>query len=289
MDFQKDFDFLNFIESKREKQSKVNSKIRKKKKKKKSGKTSQEKEEKKSEAKTQIISKPIQNYDFPAELSQSFIKKSKKQANVPKLYMGIDQNQEEKVRKKYQKLLAQRSIEDRFFDKMTPYESEEFRTHHLTNQVFQFPPEFRRLSFSPEQNNRIPQTMGSNQFSTRRYLDFEDPEIHQPIYLNKFNQETRVPDELEIIGVNRRRRKKKMVTTYKQDKFRANQKSIQRVGIDLSEFVKDARRDRVYVLRRRVDDSFEDGADGHFSNNFRAISVDEDANFDSKSTTYMNK
>lgn len=116
--------------------------------------------------------------------------------------------------------------------------------------------------------------MGSNQYSSRRYLDFDDPEIHRPIYLNRFNTEIRVSREEEMIRNEKRRRRKKLVTSYRQDKFRANQHSIRKVGIDLSEFVKDARRERVYVLKGAVHDS-QDEDEPNFEN-IQAISVDED-------------
>lgn len=119
--------------------------------------------------------------------------------------------------------------------------------------------------------------MGSNQYSSRRYLDFDDPEIHRPIYLNKFNMEVRVSREEELLRNEKRRRRKKLVTSYKQDKFRANQQSIRKVGIDLSEFVKDTRRDRVYVLKGGIHDSHDD--EPNFDN-IQAISVDEEDSSD---------
>ena len=118
--------------------------------------------------------------------------------------------------------------------------------------------------------------MGSNQFSSRRYLDYEDPEIHEPIYLNKFNREVRDPVTEALSNVFEKQKPQKLVTSYRQDKFQANKHTIRKIGVDLSEFVKDARRDRVYVMKRGFDESQdEDDVDRNFDY-IQAISVDEE-------------
>jgi hypothetical protein len=257
-----DLDYLDFLE-------KNKPKIKKKSKKVKTNKIKKKK-------KTPFIERKWrkEDYELPREL-QSSIRGAYEAPRESDLYLGINQEENNKMRRKYKKLFQKRTLEERLESNIhrTEKEPRQWRKHRKVQRHIPFISQYEINSMEKYQQHE-PQRMSNSNFNQRRFLDFEDPEIHQPIFLNKFNSEVREEVD-EHLKYGKRKRRKKLVTSYKQDKFKANQKSIKRVGIDLSEFVKDTRSDRVYVLKGGYDSQDEVEDDRNFDY-IQAISVDED-------------